>query len=382
MASDPSSVVTLISRSSLLLCLAGALATLVLTWAAVRWLGPLGFLDHPGGRKRHQGAIPRVGGMALAGALLLGAVFGRGGEMLDGRGWIGVSLIAFMGVLDDRFPLRARWKASMGLGIALFLAWSQVWYFLPQPGAVSLLGFSVPPSALVVGSLLVALYWAVPQADNLIDGANGLALGCAVIVLSTLAFAGGGDPFLLGCVLALLAFNWPRAHCFLGDCGSLTLGLILALLAARTFGRTHPDAILWLFAYPVADVAMVVAIRFATGQPLGLGDRNHLHHHWGRVLGRHARFRVPLLWLTTALCCSGALLRGPWRLIPFTGLALLVGQMVRFALFSIRAHRALQSRAAQAGAVPEVPERRKASSQLPEGAWQKAFERRGGSSPL
>jgi UDP-GlcNAc:undecaprenyl-phosphate GlcNAc-1-phosphate transferase len=338
--------------STILLVLAGLASAGLLAFCFIRWLGPLGFLDVPGGRKCHEEAVARVGGVALAGTLLIGTLAGWTTGVFRGTEAVALFAVAILGMLDDRFSLKARWKAILSLLIAVFLAWHQVGEVMPHANGISLLGFPLIPDPWLIGGLLVALYWAVPQSYNLIDGANGLALGCAVIVLGTLALAGTPAPFLLGAVLALFLFNWPRARCFLGDCGSLLLGLILALLAAETFGRTRPDGILWVFAYPVADVCMVVVIRLATQQPLSRGDRNHLHYQWGAALGRSSALAVPLLWLNMALCASGALLRGDWRVIPFLGLLALLAQVLCFAFRSIRNHRS------QASAPPLARERR------------------------
>ncbi len=311
----------------------------VLGVAAIRWLGPMGFLDVPGGRKLHSGVIPRVGGIALGGAVAVGAALGWLQGLIPWSSWLGLLLLFGLGILDDRFSLRARWKAIFGLAIAVGLAGLQAPGMVPAGASFAILGLPLSHDPLVIGGLLAALYWVMPHAYNLIDGADGLALGCSIIVLATLSIAGIPQAFLLGGLLGVFLLNWPTAKCFLGDAGSLTLGLLLALLAAQTFGRTRPDSILWLFAYPLADVCMVVVIRLATRQPLGLGDRNHLHHHWKRTLGSHARLRVPILWLQVALCCSGALLAGVWSLLPLLGLLALVAQVLCFSFHSIRAHR-------------------------------------------
>lgn len=280
-----------------------------------------------------------MGGFALAGVLILGAVRGWLPELLDGSGWVALALIFVLGILDDRFSLRARWKALVGLAVAVALAWFQAPELAANPVGLTLLQLSLPREPLVFGILLTLLYWVTPQAYNLIDGADGLALGCSIIVLTTLALGGTPKPLLLGALLGVLTLNWPRAKCFLGDGGSLLLGLSLAMLAVRTFGNSRPDAILWLFAYPLADVFMVVVIRLSTGQPLGLGDRNHLHHHWKRLLGRYSELRVPILWGQVALCCSGALTEGAWDLIPAVGLVALAVQVVGFSVQAIRASR-------------------------------------------
>jgi len=307
--------------------------------AAIRWMGPLGFLDVPGGRKLHSGVIPRVGGAALAGTLGLGLLLGWLPALLEWPGWVGLLLLFLLGVLDDRFCLRARWKAIGGLCIAAGLALSQANGLASTAAPLEVLSIPIPRESVVIGALLTALYWVMPQAYNLIDGANGLALGSSIIVLVTLFLAGVPQPLLLGGVLGVFLLNWPRAKCFLGDGGSLTLGLLLTLLSVHTFGRTNPNAILWLFAYPLADVCMVVMIRLVTEQPLGMGDRNHFHHHWKRVLGKHSDLRVPILWFQVAVCCSGALLHGVWAILPAIGLVAMAAQIIAFSVHAIRAHR-------------------------------------------
>ena len=328
--------VPIYAHSYILLFGAGVIIAWLLGRAAIRWLGPHGFLDVPGGRKLHRGAIPRVGGFAFAGTLVVGiAALGVPGYV-SWPGAVGLSLIFVMGILDDRFTLRARWKALVGLCLAVWLAWMQAGQFVAHMGELRVATFLIPRDPLIVGLLLTSLYWVMPQAYNLIDGANGLALGCSIIVAVTLALAGTPKPLLLGSLVGVFLLNWPRAKCFMGDGGALTLGLLLALLAVRIFGGVRPDAILWLFAYPLADVFLVVSIRLATRQPLGVGDRNHFHHQWARILGKGERFAVPVLWGQVAICCSGALLDGAWRLIPFLGLVGLVAQVL---VFSARAAR-------------------------------------------
>jgi len=324
----------------------GAASAALMGLAAIRWLGPLGFLDVPGGRKLHRGVIPRVGGIALAGTLGLGLLLGWVPDSLGWQGWVGLLLLFLLGVVDDRLTLRARWKACCGLGIAVGLAWVQAAGLAAQAAPLEVLSIPIPRETMILGALLTALYWVMPQAYNLIDGANGLALGSSIIVLTTLSIAGIPQPLMLGGLLGVFLLNWPRAKCFLGDGGSLTLGLLLTLLAVRTFGATNPDAILWLFAYPLADVCMVVMIRLVTGQPLGLGDRNHFHHHWKRVLGKYSDLRVPILWIQVALCCSGALLQGVWAIVPVVGLVALAAQVIAFSVHAVRAHRVAEAPAA------------------------------------
>ncbi len=317
----------------------GAFAlTLVIALMAARWVGPRGFMDQPGGRKQHKAPVPRIGGLALIISLALAGACGWLKDTLSPLVWMPLGAMALIGILDDRFDLRARWKAAGTFAIAILLALLGTLELTQLPAAVHLFGCNVSGMPLLLSALLLMLFWGIPQAFNLIDGANGLTLGYGLICLTVLTLAGTPVPYVLGAVTALFVLNWPRSRLFLGDCGSLCLGLLCAMLAFKAFGRTKPEAVLWLFAYPIADVVQVVIVRLATGSPLGEADRNHFHHRWKEALGARAYLRVPLIWLQAALCASGTLLTGSWRIIPWIGLAWLSVQTTVFMVSSIRRH--------------------------------------------
>jgi UDP-GlcNAc:undecaprenyl-phosphate GlcNAc-1-phosphate transferase len=282
-----------------------------------------------------------VGGQALVGTLAIGYFLTANVFVYSAGFWIGLLPLAALGLVDDLFDVRARWKALASMAIAATVAaiCTQSVLAPSQAGAFQLFGLSLPGHPILAWALLLMLFWGMPQAFNLIDGANGLTLGYALVVLVILGLAGASIAVPLGAVAGVLLLNWPRSRLFLGDCGSLSLGLLLAILAFQTFGSRRPEAILWLFAYPILDVTQVVMVRIATGQALGAADRNHLHHRWEALLGSHAVFRVPILWAQAALCASGALLAGPWMLLPWTGLMILLLQVALFSSTTIRAHR-------------------------------------------
>ena len=317
----------------------GFILTSALSWGAARLLGPLGLLDIPEGRRRHQAPVPLTGGLALLAALLLGLGLGWLTLPLDWPEGLALLGLGLLGFLDDRFNLRARWKAVGGLGLALAVAYPVSQTLAAQPATLQVLGLELLHSQGLYFALLAIMFWSIPHALNLIDGANGLAIGYSLIVLAVLAWQGTTHPFLLGALVALLAFNWPKARHFLGDCGSLTLGLLLALLATHAFGSRNPDALLWLFAYPILDVSLVVAIRVSRGQSLGHGDRSHLHYQWIDRFPGLARAVVPWLWLHAGLCALGAVATGWVRVLPWLGLASFGLQALAFWTLARREHR-------------------------------------------
>lgn len=316
---------------------AGLIGTGLLAWVAIYWLGPRGWMDLPDERKHHGRPIPRTGGMALWAAVLLGQALGWIRLPISGSEWICLHALALMGALDDRHSLSPKVKALAGLGIAITLAIPVSYAFALDRPVAMLMRIAVPtnPPYLTL-PLLVLWFWAVPQSFNLIDGLDGLATGLALLIAAFLLGGRGftGAPFLMGALLAIFLLNWPRAFHFLGDCGAYFLGGLLGLLALRTRAFEFPSLALWVFAYPILDMALVIAIRFLRGHPIGGGDRNHLHHQWALILGD--RWTVPLLWLQAAALAVGPTGFPGSSWICWPALGLMVVQCAYFVRRSLR----------------------------------------------
>ncbi len=308
----------------------GGLLGLSLSLAAIRWLAPRGWMDVPDARKRHQEATPLTGGLALWAVLVLGHLTGWLRLPFHGVDWTAIHAMALMGAVDDRFGLRARYKALIGLLVALVLGWHAAQGLLPQGGLVHVARLDLPNRLAFTVPLAVLWFWGIPQAFNLIDGMNGLALGLAALLLVVLGFgAGSGASVLLGAVVAALVLNYPRARHFLGDAGAFLLGTLLAILALKRGLPAHPNLALWVFAYPIVDVTLVVAIRLIQRRSLAEADHNHLHDWMSEHL---ERFGVPRPRLAATplllLLAAGPMLHVlPWAYahpVGLAGLALLL----------------------------------------------------------
>ena len=280
-----------------------ALATLALVLGLGAWLGPRGWMDTPSQRKRHGHPVPRVGGLALLTVLVVAKGLGWLQLDLTVLEWGVVLSLAVIGILDDRFNLRARWKALVGFLLALPLASVHTWQLLHNGRDLTLFGLSVPEHAGFYFPLLMMWYWAIPQAFNLIDGINGLCLGFSCLLLGALSagpwsLLGPGVTPLWGALVVLLLLNYPRARHFLGDTGSLSMGGLFSILVLERALPYHRGLAFWLMAYPILDVTMVVLIRVTTRRPLGQADRNHIHH-WlqDRLKGRNWLVTLVLLAL-------------------------------------------------------------------------------------
>lgn len=252
----------------------------MLSGALIRWVAPLGFMDRPDAtRKRHVHPTPRTGGLTLWIALILVQIAGKFPLQLHPVDWFAVHVMALIGLLDDRFNLRARYKAVAGLGVALALAIHMTHTLGQATESVTFLGMTLPNHPIVLIPLLLCWFWAVPQAYNLIDGINGLSMGFAALLLGVLGWnLGIKAPLLWGVLASVFLLNFPKARHFLGDCGALMMGTLFAILGVKAFAPVNPDLLLWVFAYPIVDVSLVVGIRRWKGLPLSEADRSHLHH--------------------------------------------------------------------------------------------------------
>jgi UDP-GlcNAc:undecaprenyl-phosphate GlcNAc-1-phosphate transferase len=252
------------------------------------------FFDRPGGRKRHERAIPPVGGLAVFPVLII--MLSLSG-VNSSEAWFFAALILLLvtGGVDDGYPLPAWLKLAVQI-IAAFL--------LVVPG-----GLRIYELGDLFGSGLLWTGWmAIPfsiisvvlmiNAINLIDGLDGLAGGLGLIIVAWLGIcsfnAGSLDGesrtvVLAGALAGFLVYNLrhrfrKRASVFLGNSGSLALGLTLAWL---TIGLSQgegavirPISVAWLLALPIYDICGQFARRISLGRHPFDPDRHHFHHHF------------------------------------------------------------------------------------------------------
>jgi UDP-GlcNAc:undecaprenyl-phosphate GlcNAc-1-phosphate transferase len=292
-----------------------AVITSALVPLVIRVAAGLQALDHPGGRREQDEAVPRLGGLAvvtgLSVSLLFMAVLMRtlGQLALPRNALLAMALATFMvflvGLVDDIAGVSVLDKFVVQL-LAAFLIIRIGWSFdvLGLPGGENL--------ALGVFGQAVSVIWivGVTNAINLIDGLDGLAGGVvAIIAASFLVYAvlQGNEltavalAAVMGACLGFLRYNWHPARIYLGDCGSLTLGFLLAITSVHSSLKA-PAAIAILvpilaLGVPVMDTLLVMVVRFLERPkgPLGTrllamfrADRNHLHHLLLRFSGSRA----------------------------------------------------------------------------------------------
>jgi UDP-GlcNAc:undecaprenyl-phosphate/decaprenyl-phosphate GlcNAc-1-phosphate transferase len=260
--------------------------TMVCLPGLVRLGGKWLMVDHPGARKVHAVAVPRVGGVAMACGVFIASVFSISLQPADIWFLVAAAVLTTFGALDDRFDLDYRIK------------------FVGQLAAVAIV--IVAGDARVESIALVDRLWlptwlswpitvlylvGVTNAVNLADGLDGLAGGttflcfCAIALLSGVGFPGSSTALTLafaGAVLGFLRFNTYPASVFMGDAGSQLLGFSIGVLSIRATQSASSEisaAIpILLLAVPILDTLSVMVQRIAEGRSPFSPDKNHIHH--------------------------------------------------------------------------------------------------------
>jgi UDP-GlcNAc:undecaprenyl-phosphate GlcNAc-1-phosphate transferase len=338
-------------REYLLAGLTAAVVTFLLT-GLVRVLAlKLGAVAWPRGRDVHVTPTPRWGGLAMLGGVLGG--IGLAAQLpalrlafdysTDVQGvLLAALLIVAVGALDDRFELDALTKfagqiTAAGVLILFGVQWSVFW--IPWGGG----GSGISGSLLVLGPeqgvlLTMLITVALVNAMNFVDGLDGLAAGLGLIsAAATGVFAiglvqqNGNDataypPALLASVLAgaclgFLPHNFNPARIFMGDSGSMLIGLMLSAVTTSASGKlaisttTDGSDILALLApvivlaavvfVPLLDLLMAVVRRTRAGMSPFAPDKMHLHHRLLEIGHSHRR-AVLLIYLWAAVLAFGA----------------------------------------------------------------------------
>ncbi|MCZ4124906.1 MraY family glycosyltransferase [Streptomyces sp. H39-S7] len=333
----------------LTLCVTAAV-TYLLTGPVRKFAIAAGAMPEIRERDVHREPTPRLGGIAMFGGLCAGllvsshlwnlsSVFELSNEpraLLSGAG-----LIWLLGVLDDKWGVDALIKLGaqmIAAGVMVLQGLTILWLPVPGVGTVSL-------SPIQSTLLTVALVVITINAVNFVDGLDGLASG--MVAIAAIAFFmyayrmwyGYGveaaapatlfSAILIGMCLGFLPHNLHPARIFMGDSGSMLIGLVLASSAISITGQVDPDAItdmtgstretvhfmvpvymplllpLTLIAIPAADLVLAIVRRTWNGQSPFAADRGHLHHRLLEIGHSHSR-AVLIMYFWSALIAFGA----------------------------------------------------------------------------
>jgi len=305
--------------------------------------------DAPDGdRKIHKNLTPNLGGIAIfAGTIIAYLLWGVQFEMArEVRYFLsGIMLIFFIGIKDDLISVPPLKKLSIQIlaGILLILGDIRI-HSLYQIFGVGQLPYWVSV-ALTLFVIIVII-----NAFNLIDGIDGLAAGLAFVMsgfygswfymtghnaLAVLAAS------LAGACLAFLRFNFSKRRSlktFMGDTGSMTIGLIISLLSLEFiyFGnivtdfqiKNAPVIAIGVLIVPLFDTISVFAIRISQRRSPLSADKNHLHHRLLALGLNHITTAILMYLLTVVFIVYSLLLRNlnptsHFLILFFTGLIVL-----------------------------------------------------------
>jgi len=352
-------------RAYLFLMLLAAGTTYLATPLARRFAERVSAMTPVRDRDVHSVPTPRLGGLAmLAGVVVAFVVASRMPFLADlfseSQGpWAvlgGAAIVSLLGVADDVWGLDAMTKLAGQVLAAGLMAWQGV-QLVSLPVGLPDAGVVVGSSGLFLLITVLAVVVAI-NAVNFIDGLDGLAagvtgIGGAAFFVYTYLLTRDASPddysnlasltvvVLVGVCAGFLPHNAHPARIFMGDSGSMLIGLLLASSAIAVTGQVDPAVVsradlvpaflplllpVAVLLLPLTDLLLAVLRRVGAGQSPFAADKLHLHHRL-LALGHTHRRAVWVLYLWTAVVAFGtvstAFLPPAWGL-PLWGLALVV----------------------------------------------------------
>ena len=317
-------------------------ATLILIWVLNPISTSVGFVDTPGKRKNHRGAIPLIGGIAMFGGMAF-SILTLSFSLTPYKSFIaGCAILLIIGLMDDQYDLKPISKFATQILVAfLMISWG---------------GMVVDNFGTIFGSTEAELgNWAIPftvfitvgaiNAHNMMDGMDGLAGGTSFLVHSSLlilaVWKGRENEatilmIIVVVLVAFLSFNYripgrKGALVFMGDGGSLFLGFSIVWfsisLSQGENAVINPVTCLWIYALPLMDTVSLIFRRISKRTSPFSSDRAHLHHILNRA-GFGTNKTVNAILFFTLITCAVGILGEYYRInesILFFGLVGLLG---------------------------------------------------------
>jgi len=326
----------------LIIFLAAAGTTFVATPIVRRGAVHVGAISEPNDRTVHAVPTPTMGGIAMYAGFLVGMAISfvlpffadvRRGSPVPLAAVVTCSLMVGLGAIDDRRGTSALAKLTAQVfisGVLVLMGAALAFYWIPGLGVVVL-----DPDVAVPLTILWVV--AVANAVNLVDGLDGLAAGMIAIAATAFfvytlrtpsTFGDASAAALLsaitvGVCLGFLPWNFYPAKIFMGDSGSLLLGMLLAIATIDGVGLNPlpPSggdiaAVAGVLVVPLLvlfitllDVVLAIGRRTWRGQGIGHADKEHIHHRLMDIGHSHRR-AVLLMYLWSGLISASALAVG------------------------------------------------------------------------
>jgi UDP-GlcNAc:undecaprenyl-phosphate GlcNAc-1-phosphate transferase len=285
---------------------AAVLVMLIATPLVIRGARRWGWVDYPQSDRWHTRPVALLGGIALFASSAAALVLSGAITAFPWPVWLAASLVFGAGLADDLLDVRPETKLVVQVLATVLLLYAGYAFWRGGP-----FWLSIP----------LTFFWVIgiTNALNLIDGMDGLAAGIAAIAATVLGVVAWmtGQPavatvaaVVAGAAATFLVFNFRPAHIFMGDCGSMALGFLLAAVAMNVQGRGSPVAATLapavVLAVPIFDTAFVTVTRILSGTPVTEGGTDHTMHRLV-MLGLSERQTVLFLYAVSLLFGLGAL---------------------------------------------------------------------------
>ncbi len=253
--------------------------------------------DEPNSRTSHSSAVPTLGGVAIFISVLFTVSFWTdfGSPSIMRYVFAAMTVVTFIGLKDDLLELSAFNKLMGQMFAAMIFV---IWGDIRLTSFYGIFGIQELPYIIsVIFTIFTILV--IVNAFNLIDGINGLAASMAIVSslvfgicffildesseLAFLAFT------LIGSLVSFLRYNLAPSKIFMGDTGSLLLGILISVMAiefieldAQSLEKLHfsssPALAMAVISYPLFDLLRVFTLRISKGKSPFQPDRNHIHH--------------------------------------------------------------------------------------------------------
>ncbi|MFS0575577.1 MraY family glycosyltransferase [Sporosarcina sp. 179-K 3D1 HS] len=303
-------------------------ASIILTPLVIKLAFKIGAVDRPNYRKVHASIMPRIGGLAIFGAFMIGYFILRPEDEHAIGILIGALIIIITGFLDDMLEITAKAKVVGQLAAAIVVVtWGglQIEFInLPFIGQLDFGYLSIP----------ITIIWiiGITNAINLIDGLDGLAAGVSTIALISITvmavlmadvFVIATASILAASSLGFLFYNFHPAKIFMGDTGSLFLGYMISVLALLGFKNIAVVSLvipIIMLGVPISDTFFAIVRRIRMKQPISAPDKSHLHHCLLRIGFSHRQtvliiYGLAILFGVAAVLFSQATVWGAILLI-------------------------------------------------------------------
>ena len=243
-------------------------------------------LDIPNERKIHKKPMPRLGGLGIFSGFLIGYMLFGNHTYLMNSILIGSFVLLIVGMIDDINSIKARYKL-LGQIVASLIVVLYGGLLLKD---VSFFGFYLDFGIFSYPITILFILGCI-NCMNLIDGMDGLAggissiffltIGIIAVIKGQFALATALTFIMFGSTLGFLFHNFYPAKIFMGDSGSMFLGLMIAVITLLGFKSTMMSAIIipfFILAVPIFDTVFAIIRRKLKGESFATPDKSHIHH--------------------------------------------------------------------------------------------------------